>query len=207
MSILERLEKQKNPQTDDVISLMQETGTPNNIFYLDEYGDLKEKIHSEMIEIINRDINSEIDFSKDQEEYLLKTISSLIDSKPVKIARGDKERLVREIYHNVAGLGPLEPLLADPEITEIMVNGPYYVYVERRGKIDLTTTKFKDETHLRNVINRIVSTVGRHIDEASPLVDARLADGSRFNAIIPPLAIKGPTVTIRKFSKNPYTVN
>ena len=207
MSLLERLEKHKTPFSEDIPRSMPEITNPNNMFILDEYAELKDKIHNEMIEIINQDANNNINFSEDQEEYLLKTIGSVIDSKSVKITRSDKERLVREIYHNVAGLGPLEPLLADPDITEIMVNGPYHVYAERRGKIDLTTTKFKDEAHLRNVINRIVSTVGRHIDESSPLVDARLADGSRFNAIIPPLSLNGPTVTIRKFSQNPYTVN
>jgi len=207
MSLLERLEKQKNINSEETVQETAEQQSFSSVIQLDEFVELKEKIHTEIIEIINLDANNNIDFSDDQEEYLLSAISSLIDTKQVKIARADKERLVREIYHNVVGLGPLEPLLADPDITEIMVNGPYHVYVERRGKIDQTTTKFKDDAHLRNVINRIVSTVGRHIDESSPLVDARLADGSRFNAVIPPLALNGPTVTIRKFSKNPYTVN
>jgi len=105
----------------------------------------------------------------------------------------------------VVGLGPLEPLLSDPEITEIMVNGPYNVYVERKGKLVLSDTVFKDDNQVMNVINRIVSSVGRRVDESSPMVDARLADGSRVNAVIPPIALNGPTLTIRKFSKNPLT--
>ncbi len=207
MSIAERLEKQKFSTTvtegdqQIPVSINRDSGV-----YFDEYADLKEKVHREIIEIINQDIANHIDFSSNQEEYLLKNLESIIDGKPINIARNDRSRLVREIYNNVVGLGPLEPLLADPEITEIMVNGPYEVYVERKGKLEKSGTRFKDNAHVMNVINRIVSTVGRHIDEASPMVDARLLDGSRFNAIIPPLAIKGPTITIRKFFKTPLTV-
>ena len=104
-------------------------------------------------------------------------------------------------------MGPLEPLLENPDVTEIMVNGPYNVYIERRGKLELSSAKFNDNEHVMNVINRIVSSIGRRIDESSPMVDARLADGSRVNAIIPPLSLVGPVITIRKFSKRPLTVN
>jgi pilus assembly protein CpaF len=118
----------------------------------------------------------------------------------------DRRRLMSEITDEVLGYGPLQPLLEDAEVTEIMVNGPDRVYVERRGRITLTTTTFADEAHLRRVIERIVSRVGRRIDESSPLVDARLADGSRVNAIIPPLAFSGSSLTIRKFSRTPLQV-
>lgn len=206
MSLLRRLEKQKN-QT-ELSDLESETSlSKNTAVYFDEFAELKEKIHEEIIEIINQDVSKKVDFANNQEEYLLKNLEQILDSKSVNINRSDRARLIREVYNNVVGLGPLEPLLEDPEITEIMVNGPYQVYVERRGKIELSSTRFKDDLHVMNVINRIVSSVGRRVDEASPMVDARLSDGSRFNAIIPPLAIKGPTVTIRKFFKNPLTVS
>ena len=186
MSLMQRLEKQREGNFDD-------------------FADLKKKVHEEIIEKINEDAARHVDISTNQEEYLLKNLEEILDRKAVNSSRSDKARLIREVYNNVVGLGPLEPLLEDPEISEIMVNGPYQVYVERRGKIELAATRFKDNLHVMNVINRIVSLVGRHIDEASPMVDARLKDGSRFNAIIPPLALNGPTVTIRKFFKNPLT--
>lgn len=207
MSIAERLERQKTlTNVAEENSQIPAGINKDSGVYFDEYADLKEKIHREIIEQINQDAANHVDISVNQEEYLIKNLETLIDDKPINITRVDKGRLVREIYNNVVGLGPLEPLLADQEITEIMVNGPYDVYVERKGKLEKSSTRFKDNAHVMNVINRIVSTVGRHIDEASPMVDARLLDGSRFNAIIPPLAINGPTVTIRKFFKTPLTV-
>ena len=118
-------------------------------------------------------------------------------------AAQERESLVRAILHEVRGLGPLEPLLADDAITEIMVNGPHRVYIERAGQLSLTDVAFRDSTHLRAIIDRIVMAVGRRIDESSPACDARLADGSRIHAILPPLAIDGPCLTIRKFRRDP----
>src|SRR5829696_2394108 len=123
------------------------------------------------------------------------------------ISRDDRERLVAEIADDILGHGPLERLLADESITEIMVNGPFEVWVERQGRLYETTVRFTDESHLRRIINKIVAQVGRRIDEASPLVDARLPDGSRVNAVIPPLSLSGPLVTIRKFSKRRLDLN
>ena len=123
------------------------------------------------------------------------------------ISRDDRERLVAEIADDILGHGPLERLLSDESITEIMVNGPYDVWVERQGRLYETTVRFTDESHLRRIINKIVAQVGRRIDEASPLVDARLPDGSRVNAVIPPLSLSGPLVTIRKFSKRRLDLN
>ncbi|HEV8602359.1 MAG TPA: CpaF family protein [Gaiellaceae bacterium] len=122
-------------------------------------------------------------------------------SQEAGISRDDRERLTSEIADDILGHGPLERLLADESITEIMVNGPFDVWVERQGRLFETTVRFTDESHLRRIINKMVAQVGRRIDESSPMVDARLPDGSRVNAIIPPLSLSGPLVTIRKFSK------
>jgi pilus assembly protein CpaF len=117
------------------------------------------------------------------------------------LSRDDRERLTSEIADDILGHGPLERLLADESVTEIMVNGPFDVWVERQGRLFETTVRFNDESHLRRIINKMVAQVGRRIDESSPMVDARLPDGSRVNAVIPPLSLSGPLVTIRKFSK------
>jgi pilus assembly protein CpaF len=119
----------------------------------------------------------------------------------------ERERLAQEILDEVFGLGPLEPLLKDPTISDILVNSPKDVYIERRGLLERTTVQFRDEAHLLAIIDRIVSAVGRRVDESSPMVDARLADGSRVNAIIPPLAIDGPCLSVRRFGRDPLTVD
>jgi pilus assembly protein CpaF len=123
------------------------------------------------------------------------------------VSRDDRERLTSEIADDILGHGPLERLLADESVTEIMVNGPFDVWIERHGRLYETTVRFNDESHLRRIINKIVAQVGRRIDESSPLVDARLPDGSRVNAVIPPLSLSGPLVTIRKFSKKRLDLN
>ena len=125
----------------------------------------------------------------------------LAENLPLSVV--ERDRLVGEVHHELFGLGPLEPLLADPTISDILVNSYSSVYIERRGKLEKTSISFKDDEHLMRVIERIVSTVGRRIDEAQPMVDARLPDGSRVNAIIPPLAIDGPTLSIRRFGVDP----
>jgi pilus assembly protein CpaF len=118
------------------------------------------------------------------------------------LSRDDRERLTEEISDDTLGHGPLEKLLADPTVTEVMVNGPREVWIERDGRLEMTAMRFTDDSHLRRIINKIVAQIGRRIDEASPMVDARLPDGSRVNAIIPPLSLSGPLVTIRKFTQN-----
>lgn len=127
----------------------------------------------------------------------------LLQAENLPLSTVERDRLVGEVHHELFGLGPLEPLLADPTISDILVNSFSSVYIERRGKLEKTTISFKDDEHLRRVIERIVSTVGRRIDEAQPMVDARLPDGSRVNAIIPPLALDGPVLSIRRFGVDP----
>ncbi|MBD0382371.1 CpaF family protein [Paenibacillus sedimenti] len=119
----------------------------------------------------------------------------------------DRKKVIDELANDLTGFGPINPLLLDPEVTEVMVNGPNQVYVERKGKVELTYVQFRDDEHVMNIIEKIVAPIGRRIDESSPMVDARLPDGSRVNAIIPPLALNGPTITIRKFSKDPYKID
>jgi pilus assembly protein CpaF len=128
---------------------------------------------------------------------------TVLAQEAMPLSASERERLVRDIQHELFGLGPLEPLLADPTISDILVNSHNTIYVERRGKIEITNVAFKDDEHLMRVIERIVSSVGRRIDESSPMVDARLKDGSRVNAIIPPLSIDGPVLSIRRFGAEP----
>src|SRR6266566_3426232 len=140
-------------------------------------------------------------------QKVTEAITAILEDEGRLLTDSDRYHLIEEIKNELLGLGPLEPLLWDDEITDILVNGPSQVYVERGGKLYLTDVSFQDDQHLMLIIDRIVSQVGRRVDEASPMVDARLPDGSRINAIIPPLALKGPTLTIRKFSRDPYTMN
>ena len=134
-------------------------------------------------------------------------LSQVVEEEKVPLTVEQQQRLVRDVQDDVLGLGPLQQLLDEPSVTEIMVNGPDMVYVEQNGKLLMTEVSFSSEDHLRRIIERIVSRVGRRIDESSPLVDARLADGSRINAVIPPLAFSGSSLTIRKFARDPFKVH
>src|ERR687894_1082431 len=128
---------------------------------------------------------------------------TVLAQEAMPLSVSERDRLVSDVQHELFGLGPLEPLLADPTISDILVNSHDTIYIERRGKIEATTVRFKDDEHLMRVIERIVSSVGRRIDESSPMVDARLQDGSRVNAIIPPLSLDGPVLSIRRFGAEP----
>lgn len=151
------------------------------------------------------------DFKDDEVEAIIPKIDAMALEiiKEDESFRGaiDRKKVVDELINDLAGFGPINPLLMDPDVSEVMVNGPNQVYVERAGKIELTHVQFRDDEHVMNVIDKIVSPIGRRVDEASPMVDARLPDGSRVNIIIPPLSLKGPTITIRKFSKDPFTID
>ncbi|MCL6553143.1 MAG: CpaF family protein, partial [Firmicutes bacterium] len=132
-------------------------------------------------------------------------VARILDRENDLLPREERARLIRDIVNEALGYGPIEPLVQDPTITEVMVNGPNQVYVEQGGKLYLTDVRFRDDQHVLRIIDKIVSEVGRRIDESQPYVDARLPDGSRVNAIIPPLALNGPCLTIRKFAKDPFT--
>src|SRR6204780_1029610 len=139
-------------------------------------------------------------------QKVTEAISAILDDEGRLLTDTDKTHLIEEIKNELLGLGPLEPLLWDDEITDILVNGHSQVYVEKRGKLHATDVKFQDDQHLMLIIDRIVSQVGRRVDEASPMVDARLPDGSRINAIIPPLALDGPALSIRRFGKHRFDI-
>ena len=163
--------------------------------------EIKARIHKQLIERLNL---SNLD-SHDRETVVAeirRAVQDLLARDAAPLNFDERERLVEEVLHEIFGLGPLEPLLQDPTVSDILVNTYSQVYVERNGKIERTDVRFKDNRHLLQVIDRIVSAVGRRIDDSSPMVDARLADGSRVNAVIPPLSIDGPHVSIRKFKKD-----
>jgi pilus assembly protein CpaF len=164
--------------------------------------------HQELKNKLHKQILSELQ-DADVESIIPKLDAMAIDIiKEDESFRGkiDRKKVVDELINDLTGFGPINPLLQDPDVTEVMVNGPNQIYVERKGKVELTHVQFRDDEHVMNIIDKIVAPIGRRIDESSPMVDARLPDGSRVNAIIPPLALNGPTITIRKFSKDPFKV-
>lgn len=177
-----------------------------------QYETLKSRIHNQLVEGLSTASMHEM---ADHEIALaaLQLLEKTLAEDNIPMSVGERERLVKELIEDITGFGPIEPLLHDESVSEIMVNGPKQVYIERQGKLELTSVNFRDDAHLIHVIERIVSLVGRRVDEKTPMVDARLKapgkpyDGSRFNAIIPPLALDGPSVTIRKFKQDAGTLD
>ena len=170
----------------------------------DEYDDLKKTIHKDVIDTFN---NLLLDGESEENIEVKSLVESALNKQAKLISRSKKDALLQEIMDEVSGFGPIEVLLRDESISEIMVNGPKKVYVERNGKIELSPIFFKDNDHVMQTIDKIVSPLGRRCDESTPMVDARLPDGSRVNAIVPPLALNGPTITIRKFNSTPLEVD
>jgi pilus assembly protein CpaF len=166
------------------------------------FEELKRLIHSKLVDKLDLSRVSDLEGDTLRREIRL-VVERLCDTENPLLNRMERERLIDEVLDETFGFGPLEVLLKDPTISDILVNGPHKIYVERRGKLEKTEVKFRDSDHLLQIIDRIVSKVGRRVDETSPMVDARLPDGSRVNAIIPPLALDGPTMSIRRFGTNP----
>ena len=166
------------------------------------YNEVKTAIHRKLIQKLNLDKITHMDRGAVQNE-VASVIEGLVIGESTPMTLQERERLSREVLDEVFGLGPLEPLLKDPAISDILVNTHKQVYIEQKGKLELTNVVFRDDAHLMSIIDRIVSAVGRRVDESSPMVDARLADGSRVNVIIPPLAIDGPCLSIRRFGHDP----
>jgi len=173
-------------------------------FETTDYQQVKADLHRKILDRLDLEKlgRTSSDTARDE---VLQLIRNSVNSEAVPLSFTERERLSREILDEIFGLGPLEPLLKDPSISDILVNGSKHVFVERAGKIEVTSLSFKDDAHLMQIIDRIVSRVGRRVDESSPMVDARLPDGSRVNAIIPPLAIDGPCLSIRRFGRDPLT--
>ena len=207
MSLLKRLEQGQRPTVEQRPSRLQEmrvkrqAPTPGS---RNAYLDLKGRIQNKLI----AELDPSIDVSQTGEvrSTIEEMFETILVEENIVLSRNERRRLFEQIVAEILGLGPLEPLLADDTITEVMVNGPKSIYIEREGKIERTNASFEDDDHLMRIIDRIVAPLGRRIDESSPLVDARLPDGSRVNAVIPPISLVGPTLTIRKFSKIPLTI-
>ncbi|MDI1243904.1 MAG: CpaF family protein [Rhodoferax sp.] len=171
-----------------------------------EYHTLKDSLHSQLLSRIDLNVMSAMKPERVRDELGL-LVERLLQETGVALTAPGRKQLVQDILDEIMGLGPLEPLLADPSVSDILVNGPHQVYVERSGKLQKTDVAFSNADHLMKIIDKIVSRVGRRVDESSPMVDARLPDGSRVNAIIPPLALDGPLLSIRRFAVVPLTMN
>ncbi|MBI3732204.1 MAG: CpaF family protein [Chloroflexi bacterium] len=212
MSLLKRIERSNQPDATgtaastespatklDEIRLKRQAAVPAR----DATRGLKERIHDRLI----TELDPKIDISKtdDVRKNIETLFGSMLEAEGIVLNRADRLKLLDETIAEILGYGPIEPLLADDSITEIMVNGPKSVYIERSGKVEKTSITFENDGHVNRIIDRIVSPLGRRVDESQPYVDARLPNGSRVNIIIPPLALKGPTITIRKFFKRMLT--
>jgi pilus assembly protein CpaF len=186
MSLAERLSKQERPE---------------------RTAEVGERVQERLIEALGARLYDDAMTDGELRGLVHARLQELLEEEEIPLSVQEKAQIIQQIGDSILGLGPLEMFIRDPEITEIMVNGPHKIYVEREGKIHVTGAEFRNEQDLRRTIDKIVGRVGRRVDESSPYVDARLADGSRVNAIIPPLAIRGSALTIRKFSADPYTAD
>src|SRR6478736_4388912 len=171
-----------------------------------DYASVKAAIHRKLIQKLNLDKLTETN-REDVRREVSQILEGIVHGESAPMNLQERERLVQEVLDEVFGLGPLEPLLADPTVSDILVNTYKRVYVERKGLLEATSVQFRDDIHLMSIIDRIVSAIGRRVDESSPMVDARLKDGSRVNAIIPPLSVDGPCLSIRRFGAEPLKMN
>jgi pilus assembly protein CpaF len=171
----------------------------------ESFRDVKFRIQSRVIQDLDPklDLTNQVEVRRQIEEIF----SRVIDEEGLALTRAERVRMLEQITDEIIGLGPLEPLLRDDSVSEIMVNGPRQVYIERAGKLEMTNVVFQNDDHVMRIIDRIIAPIGRRVDESSPMVDARLTDGSRVNAIIPPLSLVGPVITIRKFAASPFTTD
>jgi pilus assembly protein CpaF len=207
VSLLKRLEREKSRKNDDTVQTLRpqdeeivvrdklkSISRPDTV---DIFTEWKIRLHQKIVGVL---------LEQGEQGDLDAAILQVIEEDGPPLPRHEKERMIQELRAEANGFGPIDALLHDDEVTEVMVNSSSQVYVERHGRLELTPVKFLNDAHVMRVIEKIVSPLGRRIDEASPMVDARLPDGSRVNAIIPPLSVRGPSVTIRKFSRDPYQV-
>jgi pilus assembly protein CpaF len=171
----------------------------------ESFRDVKFRIQNRVIQDLDPklDLTNQVEVRRQIEEIF----SRVIDEEGLALTRAERVRMLEQITDEIIGLGPMEPLLRDDSVSEVMVNGPRQVYIERAGKLELTNVVFQNDDHVMRIIDRIIAPIGRRVDESSPMVDARLTDGSRVNAIIPPLSLVGPVITIRKFAASPFTTD
>jgi pilus assembly protein CpaF len=172
----------------------------------DRFAELKSAVHGELLKQLGPQLYEADVPSEELGAKVRATLKDVLGGQDRPLSAADRAQVTKEITDDILGYGPIETLLADPEVTEVMVNGPSMVFVERKGRLTLSDVQFDDDAHLRRIIDKIVSRIGRRVDESSPMVDARLPDGSRVNAVIAPLAIDGSALTIRKFATDPFTV-
>jgi pilus assembly protein CpaF len=207
MKLVERISSQNTQSSQTPVRTSLISGSPRRARdpMADGFQQLKLAVHNRLFETLDVSRLESLE-QNTASAKVTQAITEILNEEGRLLTEPDRVRLVEEIKNELLGLGPLEPLLWDDDVSDILVNGPNQVYVERQGKLYLTDVRFNDDQHLMLIIDRIVSQVGRRVDEASPMVDARLADGSRINAIIPPLALDGPTLSIRRFGKKRYTV-
>ncbi|HEX8458573.1 MAG TPA: CpaF family protein [Pyrinomonadaceae bacterium] len=206
MSLRERLIRETNPAAMPMASRATGADDTNGVGVQHTFQEMKARLHRAVINRMDLTKLGQLDADQLRAE-VSRLAEGLLAVENMPLSTNDRERLVEEVRHELFGLGPLEPLLADPTISDILVNSPQNIYIERRGRLERTDVAFKDDEHLMRVIERIVSSVGRRIDESSPMVDARLSDGSRVNAIIPPLSLDGPVLSIRRFGAEPLRVS
>jgi len=213
MGLNDRLSRRRGSEPDDVLEPNEaDPASPAAFDEIprsadDPYGELKRRVHAGLLRALGADLY-DVDLSAQElERKVREELNTVLAQESVPLSAAERQRIVNESIDDILGYGPIEPFLRDDDVTEVMVNGPDRIYIERDGKLTLSNARFFDDAHLRRTIEKIVAKVGRRIDESSPTVDARLADGSRVNAVIPPISIDGPALTIRKFSRDPFTMD
>jgi pilus assembly protein CpaF len=205
MNLAERLDQARQPLPAQSAADQEPGSHRGTRRPADPFAELKASVHQSLLETLGPKLYDPRIEAGELEQRVRQTLQTVLETEQTPLSSSDRTRIAQEIADDILGHGPLEPYLRDPEVTEIMVNGPDQVYVERAGHIQLTGASFTSDAHLRRTIDKVVGRVGRRVDEASPMVDARLADGSRVNAVIAPVALDGAMLTIRKFSPDPFT--
>ncbi len=207
MSLAERLAQDKRLQEPGTPAQRQ-PGVPTTqrraSTRTDPFAEVKRSVHAELLGNLGPKLYDPHMGQTELEQQVRQTLQKVVEQQETPLSNADRARLTQEVADDILGYGPLEPLLRDPDISEVMVNGPDQIYVEASGKLTLAAAQFADEAHLRRTIDKIVAKVGRRVDEASPMVDARLPDGSRVNAVVAPIALDGSVLTIRKFAADPF---
>ncbi|WP_137122231.1 CpaF family protein [Segeticoccus rhizosphaerae] len=208
MSLADRLEQaRRSSPVVPTAGSSATAGSQEPAVAVDPYAAVKASVHEGLIESLGPQLYDPHLASSELEQRVRVTLQGVLEAEDTPLSNADRTRIAQEVADEILGHGPLEPLLRDSEITEIMVNGPHQIYIERAGKIHPVAASFTSDAHLRRTIDKIVARVGRRIDEAQPMVDARLPDGSRVNAVIAPIALDGSVLTIRKFAADPFTDN